>query len=317
MKHIQRKDIHIISRHSNLNETAIRKVLEEQVYNDQASWKKFLRLFFISLGIGFTVAGIVFFFAYNWANLHKFAKIGLIEGLLITTTALALLPKLQLTTRNIILTGATVLVGVLYAVFGQVYQTGANAYDFFLAWTVFASLWVLVANFAPLWLLYLVLINTTLLLYAQQVANYWPDALEPTILFFINTAVLVTAILLVRYRKAIVPAWFLQIVALGCASYATLGIVNGIFDRYLGVLPVLGALTAIAYGAGIWFGLKTRDRFYLSIIAFSLITIVAALLLKISYQAGMLLLVGLFVVASVTLVIKYLIDLQQKWKNEQ
>ena len=72
MKNIQREDIHIISRHSDLTTDAIEQVLKENVYNDKVAWQKFLQLFFIALGIGFTVAGIIFFFAYNWADLHKF-----------------------------------------------------------------------------------------------------------------------------------------------------------------------------------------------------------------------------------------------------
>ena len=139
---IQREDIHIISRHSNLTEQAIERVLKENVYNDKEMWKKFLRLFFITLGIGFTTAGIIFFFAYNWADLNKFIKLGLTEVLIIATTIIVLLPKIKSSTRNIILTGSSFLVGVLFAVFGQIYQTGADAYDFFSAWTVFITLWV-------------------------------------------------------------------------------------------------------------------------------------------------------------------------------
>ena len=114
------------------------------------AWQKFFRLFFISLGVGFTVSGIVFFFAYNWADLNKFIKIGLIEALIITTISLVLFLRININTRNIILTGASVLVGVLFAVFGQIYQTGANAYDFFLVWTIFVTLWVVGNYSAPL-----------------------------------------------------------------------------------------------------------------------------------------------------------------------
>ncbi|WP_315814113.1 hypothetical protein [Paraflavitalea speifideaquila] len=49
------------------------------------------------------------------------------------------------------LTAAAVLLGVLMAVFGQVYQTGANAYDLFLSWTIAITLWVVIANFALLY----------------------------------------------------------------------------------------------------------------------------------------------------------------------
>ena len=311
---MERDDIHIIGRHSNLTEKAIAKALKENVYNDKESWQKFFRLFFISLGIGFTVSGIVFFFAYNWADLHKFVKIGLTEGVLITTTGLVLSPKINSNIRNVILTGASVLVGVLFAVFGQIYQTGANAYDFFLAWTFFVTLWVIVSNYAPLWLLYLILINTTFILYSQQVAKDWSEVLVCTLLFIINLIVLTSAILLIKKKT---PNWFLNTVVLASASYATIGVVIGIFDKYQTVFPILILITAVTFALGIWHGLKTKSGFYLSTIPFSLIIIVSALLIKISDGEMMFLLVSLFIIASVTFTIKSLINIQKKWTNEK
>ena len=318
MKNMQRDDIHIISRDSNLPEREVADALKENVYNDREAWQKFFRLFFISLGVGFTVSGIVFFFAYNWADLHKFAKMGLIEALIIATTILALLPRINANIRNIILTGASALVGVLFAVFGQIYQTGANAYDFFLAWTVFVTLWVVVSNFAPLWLLYLILINTTFILYSQQVAKDWSGVFVFTSLFIINTIVLIAAILFSKYKKAVtVPDWFLNTVALASASYATIGIIIGIFDKFRMVFPILILVAAIVFALGIGHGLKTKSGFYLSVIPFSFIVIVSALLIKISYGGMMYLLVSLFIVAGVTLTIKNLINIQKKWTDEK
>lgn len=311
---MQREDIQIISRHSNLSEERVAKTLKESVYNDKEAWQKFLRLFFISLGVGFTMLGIVFFFAYNWADLHKFTKIGLTEGVLITATILTLLPKINDNIKNIILTGASVLVGILFAVFGQIYQTGANAYDFFLAWTIFATLWVLVSNFTPLWLLYLVLINTTFILYSQQVAKDWSGIFICTLLFIINVAVLISVPLFVKKKT---PHWFLNIVALASISYATIGIVIGIFYKYEATFPLLILITFIVFALGIWHGLKTKSGFYLSVIPFSLIIIVSALLIKISDGQMMFLFLSLFIIASVTLTIKNLIDIQKKWTNEK
>lgn len=314
MNNIQREDIHIISRHSNLTEENVSRALKESVYNDKEAWQKFLQLFFISLGVGFTVSGIVFFFAYNWADLHKFTKIGLTEGVLITATLLALLPKINDNIKNIILTGASVLVGVLFAVFGQIYQTGANAYDFFLAWTIFITLWVLVSNFAPLHLLYLVLINTTIILYSQQVAKDWSEVFICTLLFIINVGVVISATLFARKKT---PNWLLNIIALASAGYATIGIVTGIFDKYQVAFPVLILVTAIVFALGIRHGLKTKSIFYLSVIPLSVIIIISALLLKISDGEMMFLLVCLFIIVSVTLTIKNLIDIQKKWANEK
>lgn len=320
MKNIRREDIYIISRHSSLTEQGIDSALKENVYNDKVAWQKFFRLFFITLGIGFTVSGIIFFFAYNWADLHRFAKTGLTEGLIIATTILVLLPKINSNVRNIILTGSAILVGVLFAVFGQIYQTGANAYDLFLAWTVFVTLWVIVSNFAPLWLLYLVLINTSFILYSQQVAKGWSAVLVFTLLFTINITILIVATLLSKNKKTIhVPNWFLNIVALGATSFATIGIIIGIFDEYQVTFPILILLTVIVFALGIWRGLKAKSGFYLAVIPLNLIVIVSALLIKISVEEimFMFLFVSLFIIASVTLVIKNLIDIQKKWANEK
>jgi uncharacterized membrane protein len=314
MTNMQREDIHIIGRHSNLTEKVVAKALKENVYKDKEAWQKFFQLFFISLGIGFTVSGVVFFFAYNWVDLNKFAKILLTEGVLIVTTIMVLLPKINGNIRNIILTGASVLVGVLFAVFGQIYQTGANAYDFFLAWTIFVTLWVFVSNFAPLWLLYLILVNTTFILYSQQVAKDWSEVFIYSLLFIINATVLISTIILGKKK---IPNWFLNTVALASISYATIGVVIGIFDEYQATFPILILITAIAFALGIWYGLKTKSSFYLSVIPFSLIIIVSALLIKISDGEMMFLLVSLFIIASVTLTIKNLIDIQKKWTNEK
>src|SRR5690606_30155924 len=102
-------------------------------------------------------------------------------------------------------------VGVLFAVYGQIYQTGANAYDFFLAWTIFVTLWVLVSNFAPLWFLYLILINTTFILYSEQVATDWSLALVCIVLFIFHFSVLLS-IHISGIKK--IPDWFLNTVSL-------------------------------------------------------------------------------------------------------
>jgi len=312
------KNIYIISRHSDLTEQGIEKALTENIYNNKEMWQKFLRLFLIILGIGFTTAGIIFFFAYNWADLHKFFKLGLIEVLIIATTILALLPKIKNGTRNIILTGSSFLVGVLFAVFGQVYQTGADAYDFFLAWTLFIALWVIVSNFAPLWLLFIVLINTTFFLYTDQVAKDWPPILVITLPFLFNTAIFTTFLFLDMDKKiGKVPKWFIYILALGCVTFATMGMIFGIVDGDLPVALGLTLIVLLVFALGIKYGIQSKDGFYLSVIPLSIIIIVSALLLKISDELRMLLFISLFIIVSITLVIMNLINLQKKWNHEK
>jgi len=312
MKNIEREDIQIISRHSNWSAKSIDKILKQEFYSNIESWQKFLRLFFITLGVSFTTAGIIFFFAYNWADLHKFIKIGLIESLIIITTLIILFSKISIDIKNILLTGASMLVGVLFAVFGQIYQTGANAYDFFLGWTMFITLWVVVSNYAPLWLVFITLINTTLILYSQQVAHDWSEVFVFTLLFVINILFLTVALF---GKKITSPVWFTNIIALASVSFSTIGISIGIFDQKQIAFFLLILITSILYGLGIIYGMKKKSSFYLSIIPFSIIIIVSVFLTKLSNNAGMFFFISLFVVASVTFVIKNLIDLKKKWIN--
>jgi uncharacterized membrane protein len=279
-------------------------------------WSRFVRILLLTLGIGFTLAGIIFFFAYNWEALPKFAKLSLTGGLLLVATLLSLRPQFDPMIRNILLTAAAALVGVLFAVYGQIYQTGANAYDFFLAWTVFISIWVLVANFPPLWVQYLLLINTTILLYAEQVANHWSDTQVFTILFLVNLVALIASKFLLKAGKSI-PTWFTNLVALAAISFSTIGITTGIFRNQEPSFWLLLLLAALAYAAGIWYGLHQHSIFYLSIIPVSLIIIGSAWFLNISNDAGSFLFISLFIIGSATLTIKYLLDLQKKWAHEQ
>lgn len=316
MKGIKREDIQIIAQHSNWTEKGIHNTLKKYIYNDKESWSKFLRVFFASLGVGFTTAGIIFFFAYNWADLHKFIKIGLIESLILMTTLIIIFSKISLDVKNILLTGASILVGVLFAVFGQIYQTGANAYDFFLGWTMCIAIWVLISNYAPLWLVFIILINTTLILYSEQVAYEWSDVFVYTLLFIINTLFLTVSFFIKKINRQLkVPVWFTNLLALASVSYSTLLFISGIFSKEHQIsFFVLIIMTTILYGVGIKYGQKMKSGLYLSIIPLSIIVIISAFLIKLSDNAGMFLFVGLFAIVSVTYIINYLIYLL---RNEQ
>lgn len=150
-------------------------LFRQPMYANKKQWKQFLSIFLLAAGVGFTVAGIIFFFAYNWEDLPKFAKLGIVQTLLVTSVLLTVFTRWNILIKQIILTGATFLVGTLFAVFGQIYQTGADAYDLFLGWTLFTILWAVAIRFTPLWLTFIGLLCTTIWLYAMQIVpdNQW------------------------------------------------------------------------------------------------------------------------------------------------
>lgn len=312
---LDRDDIHTLSRHSNVPAAQVQQWLKHNVYSGTAAWQKFLQLFFIGLGVCFTTAGIVFFFAYNWNDLGKFAKMGLVGGVLLALVAVVLLSRATNLIKNILLTGATVLVGALFAVYGQVYQTGADAYDLFIAWTACVTLWVLVAGFAPLWLVYISLVNTTLVLYLVQTYPGMEGATFSLVVYCLNTVFLVASLALGRVKTdAKAPKWFTNTLALCCAYVATQGVVVGLLDNNANVLPIL-LLVSLTYAAALWYAWRAHQVFYFAIIPFSVIIILCGLMLDASTDMGMFLLVSVFIIAGVTLTIKLILNLQKKWAH--
>lgn len=314
MAKIKREDIETICQYSNWSENGVSKALLNHVYPDKKDWHRFLSLLFLCLGTSFCIAGIIFFFAFNWSQLHKFFKLGLVQGLIVLVFLLMFIFRARPLIKKVLLTVASVLVGVLYAVFGQVYQIEANAYDLFLLWVLFITVWVIISNFAPLWLIYIVLINITIVLYAEQISINWNGMFLIILLFSINALFTLLFIALPKLTSLkTYPSWFVNILFLAAMALGTIGVSGGILEKWQSPLFVLLVLVLLFFGAGLWYGIKTRSLFYLSIIPFGCIIIFSAFLLNISDDVGMLICIGAFIVVSITLLIKTLLSLQKKW----
>lgn len=140
-------------------------------FPDHTGWMRFVDLTLLLLGAALMLAGVVFFFAYNWAGLPSLLKFGIIQAALIALIATTLFYGLERIQGKVALLGASIMVGVLLAVYGQVYQTGADPFQLFLLWAALIAGWVAVSRFTPLWLVLLVLLNlSTGLFIGQRVA---------------------------------------------------------------------------------------------------------------------------------------------------
>lgn len=315
MKKIQKEDITNLCESSNISKQALAQTLEEKVYNNRSAWLLFIRYGFLALGVGFTLAGLIFFFAYNWVSIPKFAKMGIVQGLLIVTLVLSTILKTPPQIGKILLTACSVLVGVLFAVFGQIYQTGANAYDFFLAWTIFITLWVFIANFAPLSLLYVVLINTTLILYSQQVAKDWSFLFIIGLLFLLNTLISTTVLALrTRHNFFHFGEWPIYVVSLAAASFGTIAMVHSVLDNFNTYITTEYIIIA---GAVLILAIHYKKTYYLSLALFSFIIVCCAWFLRFSDGEAMLLFISVFILTAISFLIKGVLHLQKKWKNEQ
>ena len=317
---ITRPLIHIISRFSNWQGSDIETTFRENdIYANQNDWSKFIKIFLMSLGIAFLVSGVIFFFAYNWASLHKFTKLGLIQVLLIAMVGVAVYSKLDKNVKGIILMGAGMLVGALFAVFGQIYQTGANAYDFFFGWTAFIALWVFVSNFGPMWLLFLAFINISIWQYFEQVVGRVDEVKLLDLLFIINLLYLVGLKVLAHFEKiTLVSRWLERVIVLVSMAYLTLNMSFQIIDfESMSFLTIGFAL--IVLPLGIYYGKQKKDTFFIATIGLSIILIILSLLIKSVFEVGDglggFLITGIYIVVSISGLIFSIVNLNKEWNG--
>jgi uncharacterized membrane protein len=140
----------------------------EILFPKQQLWAQWTHYLLSIIGTALVLSGIIYFFAFNWFKLTSFEKFTLIESAIILSLFSTYYFNLNTLIGKLCLLSASVLIGVFLAVFGQIYQTGADSYQLFLAWAIFISVWVAISNFAALWFILLILLNISLILFWQQ-----------------------------------------------------------------------------------------------------------------------------------------------------
>lgn len=131
-------------------------------------WALFLRDWFLVFGVLLLVAGVIVFGAYNWQALPRLQKLGILQLLIAGAWMGSRLRHPDSVEGHCLLWAASLLVGALLAVFGQIYQTGADAYSLFLGWSLLITPWCLAGRSNLLWLTQATLLNVALVLFWQQ-----------------------------------------------------------------------------------------------------------------------------------------------------
>jgi uncharacterized membrane protein len=136
---------------------------------DDPFWARWGTRALLALGAGQFLAGVVFFFAYNWNDLADVAKFAIVQAGLVIAAVGAVAVGLDRAFGQALLIAASVLAGVLLAVIGQVYQTGADAFELFAAWAALILPWAIISRSAAHCLIWLVVAEVALVLYGAQV----------------------------------------------------------------------------------------------------------------------------------------------------
>jgi len=300
---------------------------------DAAAWRRFGNLALLAAGSLLVLAGIVFFFAFNWAALHRFAKMALAALPLALSAALAARLAGQRAGRAW-LGAAVALTGVLLAVIGQIYQTGADSELLFAGWAALTLPWV-AAGCAPwLWLFWLLIVNVALGLFIAGRWAFWsmPGSLLsdglPWLPLLLNAAALCAwEGLWPRLTWMRGAPYAPRIIALLTALCAT---ALGIFwcllgdDRHVAwrVMRYTPLIYLAWLGATLWFyRLRRRDIVPLAAGALSLIVVATVWLVNWLLDtwhgngAGSLLLIGLAVAGMTALAVLWLRKTTQAWEH--
>ncbi|MCA6466614.1 MAG: DUF2157 domain-containing protein [Chitinophagaceae bacterium] len=311
-----RSFLHLLAANSRWPVAAMQETLEKEIYADKKSWHKFIKGLILSLGLGFFVAGVVFFFAFNWEHLHRFAKLGLVQGLFLILAGLAFALRNSQLLHRLLLTAAAVMIGVIFAVFGQIYQTGANAYDFFFSWWLFVLVWSVYLLFEPMWLLLITLANITLYMFMEQETTYLTGSLAFIAFIALNVLFYIIIMLIRQYRKELKANWLVYLLTVYLAGVMSFGFTIGLYAKWDNYFLVLVVLEAVLLLTATWYSLRKKDIFLLTIVGLSGMIIVLDLINKIRFSEFSFLLSGLWIIGSLTLLVKQLVQLQKKWRNE-
>lgn len=296
----------------------------------RAAWAKFLNNLLLYLGALLLVSGIFFFFAYNWADLHHFAKFGLIQAGIVAAAGLAHYLGLEKLSGKVSLTVASLLVGALLAVFGQFYQTGADSYLLFLFWAILIAGWVFIGGFQPLWLVLYALGNVTGVLYIMQAQppQLFDDFyLIASVFFAINALfLLLWEVIRSRVMGWMQNRWFPNVVGLVTLLMISIPTIFWIFERGSGSVSLdFGTLATGLYllfviTIFVVYSRLQRDLFMLTIAMFSLVAIATTGLVRVIDWidlggAAALIGIGLFIVALSGLVINLLQRISHSWND--
>ncbi len=101
------------------------------------SWIVFWFRILLVTGLLFFLAGVFCFFAWNWSEMSHFQKFGVLAALMLMSAALPLWRGVDSLPGGLGLLACGILAGPLLAVYGQYYQTGADAWELFRAWALF------------------------------------------------------------------------------------------------------------------------------------------------------------------------------------
>lgn len=291
-------------------------------------WWLWANRILLYIGSALLLAGVIFFFAYNWARMSSVAKLCMIETGLWACAVGALKRGLDQMSGKVLMLAACVLVGVLLAVFGQVYQTGADAYENYVLWALLIFPWVAITRFGALWMVWLIVTNVAAIFFWLQVEvqddfNFRFGILP--LLGLWNTAALAAQQFAVHKRwDWFDQNWIGDSVWLAAVTYFTIPML--LFIVAFGEIDDIGLLL----GCGGWVVALVTGQYYFRFVRYNfpaigvnvlsacivLLTLIGKVLFEISEEALTFLLFGVIVLTVSTASAFYMRSLSRRHGHE-
>lgn len=228
-------------------------------------------------------AGLIFFFAWNWDDLHRFTRLGIALTALATCTGTAFAAAPSGVVHRAALLAACLATGALLALIGQTYQSGADIWELFVAWTALMTPFVLLARSSACWLLWLAVANAGLMRYLSE--SWWArfigalgDAESLFAIAALNGAVLLAFEFAGHALLATPRRYVVRVAGLGVLTPLALGACFSWWDHDF--IPVGLAFGAIAAGFAYIYLTRRRDVPMLALTVFATIAVTTAALVR-------------------------------------
>ncbi len=288
-----------------------------QANHSPQQWQTFISQLLLWLGLTAIAIGTIFFFAYNWGDLSTFQKFALIQGLLLITAFSYSQTEPQSNFSTAILFFMAILIGSLFALFGQTYQTGKDPWQLFLLWTLFITPLALTSKSSSLWLLWLGLANLTLFLYFETRHGLFGIILqnERRVLFYALLNLIPAIVFEFLYVKKLISYRIASQVALIAAMVAFTWVsLYSVFEFYGANNKSYDLIVYLVWMAGVYYfyRLKAIDVLILSSWVVSGIVFILAVVARgigDNLDEGTLLLMAILLIALSTTGVKWLMNL--------
>ncbi len=155
-------------------------------------WHAWLRATSLLIASLLTLAAITCFIAYNWQDMSRVARIAVVGLGLLGSAGLALAAGPVSPARGPLLLLTFGVLGILFALVGQVYQLGADSFGLYLTWAVYALPLVVVGRAQIVWAAWLVVLWFGLFFMQRQapelVEGFWAYVVDPWVVILLGAA---------------------------------------------------------------------------------------------------------------------------------